>query len=180
MSQGLFQSLWIPIVLPGQNTIIDASKTVRFRRGKSGKRQIWSKYASLKKTFTNVILGAVSVSSLARTESCNFYYVVSEPSRKRDPSNAAMGSIKIIEDALQVAGVIPNDGWRNVLSIGVEFVHSPEYPGVLVIMSDSRLLPEEALKEYYLQRTQTVVSPPASDIENARSHHGRRRSKPRR
>ena len=143
------QVLWIPAVLPGQNAIIDAAKTVRVR-GRGAKKQIWSKYAQLKASWTEYIRACVgcSLPKLEPKKSAHFFYVISEPTKKRDPSNAGMGAIKFIEDALQVAGVIPNDGWGNVLSISLTFLHSPETPGVLVILSDTRISEGEALKLY--------------------------------
>ena len=39
------------------------------------------------------------------------------PNRRRDPDNIAGTGSKIYLDALQVAGVIPNDGWSEIASI---------------------------------------------------------------
>ena len=46
------------------------------------------------------------------------------PNRRRDPDNIAGTGSKIYLDALQVAGVIPNDGWSEIASITHTFKHS--------------------------------------------------------
>lgn len=144
------QSLWIPAVLPGQNAIIDACKNIKIVKGWGSRKKVWSAYAQLKARWTDFIVACVRSDGepIVPRISAHFTYVVAEPSRRRDPSNAGMGAIKFIEDALQVAGVIPNDGWENVLSISLTFLHSPITPGVLVILSDERLSEGEALKIY--------------------------------
>jgi hypothetical protein len=47
------------------------------------------------------------------------------------------------------AGVIPNDGWNNVLGIRVHWVHRKgREPGVYVVMSDGLLSEEQLVVEY--------------------------------
>lgn len=43
------------------------------------------------------------------------------PNRRRDPDNIAGTGSKIYLDALQIAGVIPNDGWSEIASITHRF-----------------------------------------------------------
>jgi hypothetical protein len=84
-----------------------------------------------------------------RVHSAYFGYLVVEETLKRDPSNICSAAVKFIEDGLVEAGVIPNDGWDNVLGIRVHWVHRKgRDPGVYVVMSDA-LLPEERLVVEY-------------------------------
>ena len=44
--------------------------------------------------------------------------------RRRDPDNIASAGQKVLLDALQVAGVLPNDGWHEIASIEHNFKKS--------------------------------------------------------
>lgn len=84
-----------------------------------------------------------------RVPAAYFGYVIVEETLKRDPSNVCSAAIKFIEDGLVKAGVIPNDGWKNVLGIRMVCIHRPgRDPGVYVVMS-SEALPEERLVHEY-------------------------------
>ena len=75
-----------------------------------------------------------------RVEQAHFGYVVVEDTLKRDPSNICSAAVKFVEDGLVAAGVIPNDGWSNVLSIRVTWVHRKGIPpGIFVVMSDKKI-----------------------------------------
>lgn len=74
-------------------------------------------------------------------EGAHFRYEWREQNRRRDPLNFAAGGQKFIEDALVQCGVLPNDGWKHVLS----FAHVWSVgatPGVMVVMSDQPLVAE--------------------------------------
>lgn len=58
---------------------------------------------------------------LPKIEPSHFHYRFVELSRRRDPLNFLAGGIKLIEDGLQEAGVLENDGWTHVLSISTEW-----------------------------------------------------------
>ncbi|MBW2675806.1 MAG: hypothetical protein JRD89_20765 [Deltaproteobacteria bacterium] len=73
-----------------------------------------------------------------------FTYFFMEPNKRRDPSNFTSGGIKIIEDALQSAGILKNDGWRNVLGISSYWTVDKDCPGVMLYMTDFRLSEDEA------------------------------------
>ena len=51
-------------------------------------------------------------------------YTWHRPDRRTDKSNIAWGT-KYIEDALQKAGVLRNDGWREIAGFEHLFVHNP-------------------------------------------------------
>ena len=65
-------------------------------------------------------------------------YLFVERNRRRDPSNILSVAIKVVEDGLQHAGIIPNDGWADVASITPEFVVGKR-PGVMVFSSDAEI-----------------------------------------
>lgn len=56
--------------------------------------------------------------------------------RLRDKSNIASFAIKVIEDALVEAGVIPDDGWDEVSSYSCEFARTSD-PRIVVTIEDA-------------------------------------------
>jgi Holliday junction resolvase RusA-like endonuclease len=61
-----------------------------------------------------------------------------EPNMKRDPDNAVGGAVKVALDALQHAGVINNDGWKHIASLGPHTWRcDPAAPGVMVTITES-------------------------------------------
>ena len=111
-------------------------------KSKGAQTAVWNRYNQMKKEWTAKVQ-KLSV-NLTPVESAFFSYVVCETSRRRDPSNIASSAIKFIEDGLQKAGIIPNDGWDQVLGINTYWLHIKEnQPGVKVIMSSNRLTEEE-------------------------------------
>ena len=83
-------------------------------------------------------------------KSAHFTYEFFEPTKRFDPSNFTAGAVKCIEDALQHAGVIENDGWKHVLSITTKYTSYPgAFPRVKVTLegeTDDRR-PEEIRAE---------------------------------
>lgn len=115
------RELFIPVVLPNLNDVIHACKTH------------YGVYSSMKKKWGCVVrLYALQQRFEKITEPAHWEYTFYEPNRRRDPSNLAGGAIKILEDALQEAGLLENDGWEQVLSISSMFRVSKEKPGVLL------------------------------------------------
>lgn len=101
--------LWIPGPLPGLNEIIDA---------KARKRGKWDAYADMKRKWGGTIALLAQAQRLERIpDESVFTYLFIEPNRRRDPSNIVAGGVKLIEDALQEAGVLENDGWKSVAGI---------------------------------------------------------------
>ena len=106
------QTLIIHGRLPGMNDILNSQG---YKKSRSGKRR-FTAYASMKKRVEEDILSWVRVQGiLARDDlPIDFDYLWVEPNRLRDKSNVAAGGRKFIEDALQLAKIIPNDGWKQV------------------------------------------------------------------
>jgi hypothetical protein len=123
--------LWVGAVLPGMNEILNA-KGSKWSTGYNG-------YALLKKKWGGVV-AAFAMSQKFTVEGEGFFhYRFHEPNRRRDPSNFSSGGIKIIEDALQKAGVLSGDGWKQVRGISYDWVHDKTCPGVSLIVSHERL-----------------------------------------
>lgn len=84
-----------------------------------------------------------------KVESCYFGYVIVEENEKRDPSNICSAAVKFIEDGLVKAGVIGNDGWKQVLGIRVQWLcRRGRIPGIFVVMASGPIA-EEGLTKLY-------------------------------
>ena len=59
-----------------------------------------------------------------------------EADMRRDKSNAASFATKVIEDALQVCGVIQNDGWANIAGYSQEFDVDKNRPRIEVTITE--------------------------------------------
>ena len=109
--------LVIPGALPGMNDIIDLAK------------KHWAKYADMKKTYTNMVHWlAKGKGELQRVEIHIAWY---EPNLKRDPDNISAGE-KFILDGLVAAGVIPNDGQKQIAGITHTYLLDRKNPRVEV------------------------------------------------
>jgi hypothetical protein len=119
--------------IPNLNDVLDARATTFTV---SSKRL--DKYTPLKAKWTKAI------EMLARSQirkplpPAHYRILFIEPNRKRDPDGLFVAA-KFILDGIKEAGLIENDGWKQVL--GVEFVWEVSgddfNPGVLVAIGDS-------------------------------------------
>jgi hypothetical protein len=154
----IHNAFWVPGKVPSLNDLLDAKsikqpilRSIIMRQkpskgNRGGNRH--NAYNEIKQDWKQRTVRAVG-EPFVRIEKAFFGYLVVEESLKRDPSNICASAIKFIEDGLVEAGVIPNDGWNNVLGIRVSWVYRKgRPPGVYVVMSDV-MLPEERLVEEY-------------------------------
>lgn len=109
--------LVIPMQLPGLNEIIDAAKGH------------WSNYRDLKETYTNAV--AWPAKMLKPFERAELDITWFEPNKKRDLDNIAVGK-KFILDGFQRAGLIKNDGWKQIAGFTDSFDVDPKNPRVEV------------------------------------------------
>ena len=116
--------------MPNLNDVIEASGQ-RF-----GAQRRSSAYAQLKKKWSGTIMLLARSQGFICREGGHFTYIFHEPNRKRDPSNFIAGGVKLIEDALQDALLLENDGWTHVQGIRVRWVHNKTFAGVVVIVTD--------------------------------------------
>lgn len=103
--------------LPTLNKVIAASKSH------------YGVYSKMKKKYTQLVKD--SAEGLPAIQSANFHITWYCKNRRSDPDNHASG-IKFILDGLVEAGILPNDGWNEVLSISHSFQIDKANPRVEV------------------------------------------------
>ena len=64
------------------------------------------------------------------------HYSFYEPNKKRDRMNVFSYADKCAEDSLQKCGVIPNDGWNDVINTTHDFYIDPKNPRVEIILEE--------------------------------------------
>lgn len=154
----IHNAFWVPGKVPSLNDLLDAKGTRKpivrsiIMRAKPGKGKQrggeYDLYNDIKQDWKQRTIRAIGA-PFVRVSSAYFGYVVVESERRRDPSNICSAAVKFIEDGLVVGGVLPNDGWDNVLGIRVHWLHRPgRDPGVYVVMSDEALTEDQLAAEY--------------------------------
>lgn len=117
------------------------------KKGK-GRGARFDAYNDIKQDWKHRTIKAIGA-PFVRVTACFFAYLVVEETHKRDPSNICSSAIKFIEDGIVEAGVMSDDGWKNVLGIRVHWVHRKgRRPGIYVVMSDMKLSEEQLESEY--------------------------------
>ena len=154
----IHNAFFVPGKVPSLNELLDAKggtapkvASIIMRhlptKGK-GRGARFSAYNDIKQEWkrkTVVAIGAPFV----RVQQCYFGYLVVEQEMRRDPSNICSSAIKFIEDGIVEAGVMKDDGWKQVLGIRVHWISRPKHrPGIYVVMSDIRLTEEQLEGEY--------------------------------
>jgi hypothetical protein len=138
-------------LLEARGAIAPLVRSIIMRRkpGKAKSRGArWDLYNDIKQDWKVRTIRALGT-PFVRVQSAHFGYLIIEETLKRDPSNICSAAVKFIEDGLVEAGVIPNDGWDNVLSIRVSWVHRKgREPGVYVMMSDAHVDEKRLVAEY--------------------------------
>jgi len=127
--------LVIPGRLPGLNEYVDAE------RANAGRYIA----AQMKKKTQDEIISHIKqqLRNVAFLRMVDITYIWTEPNRKRDKDNVAFAK-KFIQDALVEAGILPNDGWKNIGGFRDEFDVNPQNPNVTVIIEE-RVTPLEKL-----------------------------------
>lgn len=138
-------------LLEARGAIAPVIRSIIMRRkpGKAKSRGArFDLYNDIKQDWARRTVEAISA-PFVRLQSCYFGYVIVEETLKRDPSNICSAAIKFIEDGIVKAGVIPNDGWSNVLGIRMVCAHRPgRVPGVYVVMSNMPIAEDQLVIEY--------------------------------
>ena len=142
-------TLWVPGPLPGLNEIIKAKGTV-YRVGSGGRRS--DAYGKLKKKWGAVVERMASQQGFEVVGTV-FDYVFVERDNRRDPSNVSAGAVKVIEDGLQSAGLLENDGRKQVTQIRQYFL-TAAIPGVFLLNS-LEVGPNDAAVETLTERGYT-------------------------
>jgi hypothetical protein len=135
--QGI-QHLWIPGTVPGLNEILAASSTVV--RGPHG--GFYREYQVLKRQWSERVVLMARAQDIKRPSErgCYLTYLFFEEAQRRDPSNFTAGGMKVIEDGLQAAGILQNDGWQDVLGFAAYWVVDKKNPGTAVFISNHSVL----------------------------------------
>ena len=141
----VFGRLFIPGPLLSMNDIISL-KATKFGRGMDA-------YAKTKRHWGGLISMLARHARLGAIGPSYFTYLFRERDRRRDPSNFVAGGVKIIEDGLQEAGLLDNDGWNHVLGFTAHWVVDAEQPGCTVFVHAERLLTKD--EAIALDRRQT-------------------------
>jgi len=108
------QYLWVPGPLPGAN---EALAACRQARGKG------SAYSNMKRAYTLMVMGLAKKAKLSPVKAANFRFTWHDPKtgrKGRDPDGVHFGA-KFVLDGLATAGVLVNDGPKQVLRV----VHEP-------------------------------------------------------
>ena len=67
----------------------------------------------------------------------SLHFLWMEPNKKRDKDNIAAGGCKIAIDALVAAGILKNDGWKQITNITHEWIVVKHKPGVQIVMREA-------------------------------------------
>jgi Holliday junction resolvase RusA-like endonuclease len=115
--------LTIPGRLPGLNEITDAARGNRYASAK------------MKKEYTELVAWCAKAARLPRMEKIDLAITWYEPNKRRDKDNIMAGQ-KFIWDGLVQAGVIENDGWKQIGDILHFFAVDKANPRVEVEITD--------------------------------------------
>lgn len=91
----------------------------------------WAEYAKVKQTTTNAVAWAAKEAGIPQLERVELHLTWYWPDRRTDQDNIAAG-IKFVLDGLVAAGVLANDGWREVAGFSHSFEVDKENPRVEV------------------------------------------------
>ena len=116
----MYQTLWIPGRLPGLNEVINQNRGNKFAGAKT------------KKDLTNSI-AILAKAQLQPCDRAHFIFNWVEINKKRDPDNIASAK-KFIFDGLVLAGILKNDGWKQVEGFEDLFSVDKETHGVRVYL----------------------------------------------
>lgn len=115
------QSFFIPGPLPGMNDF-------------AGKKSRWH-YTALKKDWQQVIGVHIHLAKLQKMQWATVTFLWKEKNRKRDPDNICSAQ-KFVLDALVSKGILPDDGWDEIMGLSHRFSVQARNPGVDVILED--------------------------------------------
>lgn len=113
------QRFWIDGVLPGKNELLKAVKSYK-RYQKGGRTVRLDKYSEWKRNWLVTIVVAIKNAKIKPANGkVSLFLSFVEPNRRRDKPNVIIGAMDLIPDALQVAGILKGDGWRDIDNIQI-------------------------------------------------------------
>jgi len=117
-------TLFIPGPLPGLNDFL-------------GKGKHWA-YNEEKKRWAETIGWEIKRQHLAPMGRVFIRWTWQEKDQRRDPDNVTGIGKKFILDSLAKAGILKNDGWKQIAGWTDTWVVVPDSPGVTVILEEQR------------------------------------------
>ena len=151
----VFNQWYFPWRVPSMNDLVflkgQGGKTSWLLKGGENKRNSFkfNMYNQLKQEWSNKVCSHVVKTGFNTCKSAYFHYLLVEPNMKRDPSNIAAAAAKFIEDGLIKAGVIENDGWKQVLGIRSYWINDKESEGGVFLLLANEPLSQNAIESYY-------------------------------
>ena len=123
----IISEFFVPGLFPGMNEIISVNRVSKYE----GNRTKWAEQSRV-----------VAAIRQARLKPVQNYPVIIEmewieKNFKRDPDNIAAAK-KFVLDAMQIAGLIRNDGRHEIISFSDTFKTDRRNPGVLVRIYEER------------------------------------------
>src|SRR5690625_502612 len=106
-------------ILPNLNEIIKASKSH------------YGSYSKMKAEYTELVAWEAKVQKIKHVESADFIITWYMKNKRRNKDNIMAGQ-KFIFDGLQQAGVIKNDGWKQLGNVTHKFAVDKKRPRVEV------------------------------------------------
>ena len=121
MTKEVTHDFFIDGRLPGLNEYTNANRTNRFKASK------------MKKDTEEHIVSCIKdkLKGVDVKEPVFITYIWVEKNTRRDKDNIAFAK-KFCQDSLVKAGVLKNDGWKNIIGFEDLFMVDKERPGVLV------------------------------------------------
>ena len=133
------QRIWIPGPVPSLNELLAARGTVVKGRGR-----YFDRYNSIKQQWKERVAMMARSQRLQPVDAAWFTYIFFEPHKRRDPSNVIAAGVKLIEDGLQKADIIGNDGWRHVLGYAHYWDVDKLNPGTTVFLTTHSVLDKQS------------------------------------
>jgi hypothetical protein len=142
-------TLWIPGRMMGLNDIIEQS---------AGASKGWSAYNASKQKWAGNIALLANAKGVQAIPPGYFTYLFCEPNQRRDPSNIVAGGVKLIEDALQAATLLKNDGWTDILGFTGYWIRKAERVGCLVHWNHDACVSRETMTVLLDEEVGKIVS----------------------
>lgn len=122
-------NFFVPGPLPNLNDMLAA-------RGSNFQGNKGNSFARMKKEWESLIVEIILAAKIKRRDRVWVAFEWREKDRRRDPDNIAAAK-KFILDAMVTAGVIENDGWKQISGWSDRFSIDKKHPGVAVEVLDA-------------------------------------------
>lgn len=123
------------IIIPGRfsslNQFIEANKR-RGRRKNRGKYEVWNAGNAMKQKDQKKIMQYLPNVRINKPVYLKYEYY--EPNARRDKDNISGYFHKIFQDALVQAGILKNDGWKQIIGFSDSFFVDQKNPRIEIIV----------------------------------------------